>query len=242
MTISEKDVVQLFSQEYSWEQILYRIIAVEAMDPWNLSIAQLSDSFVQTIASAETLDFKVPAKYIMIAAVLLKMKAERLDVVQDILQNQTTEQLLQTAEAVSAGQTPPLLLNPLSIPPNRTPLRKVMVSELIDALRKALRTSERRDVREVVAREKIDIRPENLGARIAALYSRLSSLIGSLRKEEVPFSQLVGQWDRKTVLDNFIPLVYLDHNKQVDVRQDEFFQEIFVKKRDAVEKPPAGNI
>jgi len=231
MTLNENDVVTMFGQEFSWEQILYKIIAVEGMDPWDVNLSLLSDRFAQSIEKAETLNFKIPAKYIIISSVILRMKAEHLDIVQDIL-SAPPEQLLQAAQAISSGTVPPLLLNPLSIPPNRTPLRKVMVEELIDALRKALKTSERREQKEVVAREKIDIRPENLTARITALYGRITSALLSFKQQEVLFSDVVGKWDRQHILDNFIPLVYLDHNKKVEIRQEEFFKEIFVKKRE----------
>lgn len=231
MSLSEKDVVSLFSQDFSWEQILYKIVAVEAMDPWDLNIGVLSDQFIHTIEKAETLDFKVPAKYIIIAAVLLRMKAEHLDVVQGILADQPEQPAVLPADPTEPA-IPQVFLNPLVIPPNRMPLRRVMVEELIDALRKALKTSERRELKEVAARQKIDIRPENLTARINALYSRISSVLSKFRQEEVPFSQVLESWDRNSVLNNFIPLIYLDHNKKVETRQEECFGEIFVKKRE----------
>ena len=188
MPLSETDVVGMFAQEYSWEQILYKIIAVEAMDPWDLNISTISDGFVRTIEKAEILDFKVPAKYIMIAAVLLRMKAEHLDLVQGILSEQPEQPAIPTDATASA--TPPLFLNPLPIPPHRSP------------------------------------------PRLTALYGRITSILSSLKKEEVPFSQVIGRWDRENVLANFIPLIYLDQNKQVSLRQNDFFTEIFVKKRE----------
>jgi hypothetical protein len=40
--MDEKDIMELITSEYSWEQIIYKIIAWEGMDPWNLDLSLLS--------------------------------------------------------------------------------------------------------------------------------------------------------------------------------------------------------
>ena len=77
--------MELITSEYSWEQIIYKVIAWEGMDPWDLDITLLSKSFMAYITKMEELDFKVPAKYIIIAAVLLRMKSDHLDFIEQLV-------------------------------------------------------------------------------------------------------------------------------------------------------------
>ncbi|MBN2330666.1 MAG: hypothetical protein JXC85_02525, partial [Candidatus Aenigmarchaeota archaeon] len=35
---SEADILKLIKQENSWEQILYDVVAIQDMDPWNLDL------------------------------------------------------------------------------------------------------------------------------------------------------------------------------------------------------------
>jgi len=42
----------------------------------------------------------------------------------------------------------------------------------------------------------------------------------------------VGRWDREEIVNNFVPLVHLEQQKKVRARQEKFFEEIWVSRRD----------
>ena len=107
--------MDLVTSGHSWEQVIYKIIAWEGLDPWDLDIKALSDSFMDYIEKLEELDFKIPAKYIMIASVLLRMKTDHLNFVEvieedvgfadeDVIDNNNDEQNS-------------FVLNPITMPP-----------------------------------------------------------------------------------------------------------------------------
>ena len=105
-----------------------------------------------------------------------------------------------------------------------------MAAELIAALRNALRTDERRSERSARRRGQIVINEENITERISELYRKIDSLLDRLKEDEIEFSKLVKKWSREEILENFVPLVHLDHEKKVHCRQDELFREIYIRK------------
>jgi segregation and condensation protein A len=235
--MDEKDIMQLITSEYSWEQIIYKIIAWEGMDPWNLDLSLLSRSFLAYVARMKELDFKIPAKYVVIAAVLLRMKSDHIE----YLKTLTQAQELELTEDDSAVESPmpesangevgmALASLNVNIPSKRQPTRKIVAAELIAALRNALRTDERRSERSARRRGQIVINEENITERISELYRKIDSLLGRLKEEEIEFSRLVRKWSREEILENFIPLVHLDHEKKVHCRQEDLFREIYIRK------------
>ncbi|RLJ09266.1 MAG: hypothetical protein DRP13_00640 [Candidatus Aenigmatarchaeota archaeon] len=232
--MKENEILELITSEYSFEQVIYKIIAFEGMDPWDLDIKKLSDAFLQYLKKRREMDFRIPAKYIIIAAVLLKMKSEDLQQLYDltfgsdldVFEAEIESEVIQP-ETECEIQTH--LNATLHVPPVRKPVRKIVVEELIDALRKALKTEERRKEKWERRRERIKIEQENITQRIEELYRRIDSLLTEIKKE-IKFSSLVKQWERKEVVETFVPLIHLDHQKKIKCRQEEPFEEIFITK------------
>ena len=220
----------------SWEQVIYDVVAAEALDPWDVDLVKLADGFVAHIQKLETMDFSVPAKYLMVAATLLRMKSDHLPLLdyfnEDGAEGEVTAPIGSPVEAPS--------LNLLTIPPRRVPQRHVVVSDLVAALRKVLGSAQRKDVRLEQAKRNIKIKGDDIGRRISALYDRISAILGRVKGEETTFSKVVPEWSKKEVAGTFLPLVYLDHQKRVQCRQEEVFQEIYIRRPGgAAEKQPA---
>ena len=234
--MDENEIMGLITSEYSWEQIIYKIIAMEDMDPWNLDLSLLSRSFLQHISKMKELDFNIPAKYVVIAAVLLRMKSDHIEYLKSLTQSMPEEfGPIEEAPAEAPmgmvnGNGLNLELGTLSMPSKRQPVRKIVVSELIAALRNALRAEDRRKDRGLRRRGQIVINEENITERIAALYQKIDGLLSRLKEEEIEFSKLVKEWSREEVLNTFIPLVHLDHDKKVHCRQEDLFKEVYIKK------------
>jgi chromatin segregation and condensation protein Rec8/ScpA/Scc1 (kleisin family) len=242
--MDEREIMGLITSEYSWEQIIYKIIAWEGMDPWNLDLSLLSRSFLLYISKMKELDFKIPAKYVVIAAVLLRMKSDHIEYLKGLVQPPQEELAeLDTGEVNPIPETANgeinLALASLNVPSKRQPTRKIVATELITALRNALRTDERRSERSARRRGQIVINEENITERIAGLYRKIDSLLERLKEEEIEFSRLLNKWSREEILDTFVPLVHLDHEKKVHCRQEELFREIYIKKTPA--SPAAGS-
>lgn len=235
--MDEKKIMELITSEYSWEQVIYKIIAWEGLDPWNLDLKILSDSFVGYLLKMKELDFKVPAKYLIIAAVLLRMKSDHLQYIGDVVSEYMKEE---EVPDVAVGDVALDGINgvekfevtPVTVPPKRHPRRKIMITELIVALRSVLRTDRRRKIRRERRRGRIDIEEDKLTKRIDSLYEKINEMMKKLKADEVKFSNLVKEWKKEEVVNTFLPVVYLDHAKKIDVRQEKMFDEIFIRRRD----------
>jgi chromatin segregation and condensation protein Rec8/ScpA/Scc1 (kleisin family) len=250
---TEEKIMGFITSEYSWEQVIYKVIAWEGLDPWNLDLVKLSDSFLIYLAKLKEMDFKIPAKYVIISAVLLRMKSDHLqylgDLVEDSFAMDIIEDELESHIESGAGEAEDGLLesngingfvvNPITVPPKRQPRRKVVVDDLVSALRRVLRADTRRELRSRRHREKIDVRDDNITHRISTLYHKINEILGRINREEVEFSKLVDRWERQEVVDTFLPLVFLDHERRVNATQEEMFEEIYVRKADKIKRPEA---
>ncbi len=223
-----KQILDMIVNDYPWEQVLYKIIAVEALDPWDIDINALTDSFLSHIKRLEILDFKIPAKYVIIAAILIRMKSDHLHFLEP-----QPEMLPEDGLEIegNGGSGEKLDIAAFDIPSRRRPARKIMVEDLVRALKRAMTTEQRRYTRLTKATFEMKLSREDISKRIENLYKKIDSLMSRLRKEEVQFSTIVPKWERQEVVNAFLPLIYLDHEKKVACRQEKFFDEIYVKKR-----------
>ncbi len=239
---SEKGIMDMILSDYPWEQVLYQILCKEALDPWDIDLTRLTEVFVNYLAKMKLLDFRVPAKYIILAATLLKMKSDHLDFI-DMVKGamEGPEAYADGApetEDMAAGLDGQEMPEPTTGPAfdavrlheRRVHHRKVMFEELVFALRKALKTEQRREKKEMKGRAEIRIERVDISKRIKELYKRIDDVLAKLKGDEVKFSSVVEEWNRENILKNFMPLMHLDTEKKVDCRQDKPFEEIFIKK------------
>jgi segregation and condensation protein A len=231
--MDEKEIVDMIVSGHPWEQVIYKIVCDEALDPWDLDISKLSAVFLKYIFKLRVLDFKIPAQYLLIAAILLKMKSEHLHFIDFIGEEGFDTEDIDAEdglEAEAGEEGISFRAQAIKVPAKRVPRRKMVFEELIASLRKALQTDERRTWRKLRTRSGVEIKREDITKRINEVYRKIDSLLSKLKKDEVKFSSLVEKWEKGAVLDAFMPLMYLDQEKKVDCRQEKFFEEIFIKK------------
>ena len=242
---NEKDILELIKQENSWEQILYDVVAIENIDPWNLDLNVLATGFAEYIATIKELDFRIPAKWIIIACILLRIKSDYIRILKVEEKSHEEEltgldELEELSEMGLIEEQPRLEVEPLDVIPRRKPVRQITIAELVDSLKKVIRTEERRDNRLEQRRGRIQISNEDITRRIDNLYNKIGEMLSAIREDEIRFSRLVGSWKRGEVVDTFLPLIHLDQEKKVQCRQESIFDEIFIKKREEIKKAKAG--
>ncbi|MCK4714807.1 MAG: segregation/condensation protein A [Candidatus Aenigmarchaeota archaeon] len=242
---AEEKIMGFITSDYSWEQVIYKVVAWEGLDPWNLDLVKLSDSFMNYMDKLKEMDFKVPAKYVIISAVLLRMKSDHLQYLGDLVEDNFSMDIVEDEleSHIESGAADDLddelpetngmngfTTNPITVPPKRQPRRKIVVDDLVSALRRVLRAETRRDRKLKRHREKIDVKDDNITRRISLLYHRINDILGRINKEEVEFSKLVDKWEKQEVVDTFLPLIFLDHERKIQATQEEMFKEILVRK------------
>ena len=226
--------------EVTWQTVIYDLIKKEELDPWNVDLSKLADSYLQRLREMKEHNFFISGKVILASALLLKLKSYRLDdhLAEFDLQLFPPEQdLLDTAEEemkyahLRNAEIPPLLMK--TPQPRR---RQVTINDLMKALERALEIDERRRVRrieEVTALSRVVIPKRNVDIveLMKTVYERIKDLLHLHGKPSLTFSQLVETKDREGKVFTFIPLLHLSNQRKIDLEQERPFGEIDIKLR-----------
>ena len=232
--MQEHNLLQMIIKQQSWENLIRNIVSIEGIDPWNVDLIKLTDSFLKYIENLRILDFRIPAKVVLVAAILLKMKSE---ILCPSVKAQQTEYSFEDLELMGEYDRIREQLSRLSLQPGirRKVKRKVTLDELVNALKKAMRVEERRERRKRKLgrrlRREIDLGEEDIEKRINDLMLEIDGLLTKLKAEKVEFSKLVKKWERDSIVRHFLPLLHLSTRGKVATEQEKFFDEIFISKR-----------
>jgi segregation and condensation protein A len=223
----EENILRMVIEKQSWEEIIYHIISLEELDPWNVDLVKLTNRFIQFVRSAKELDFRIPAKIVFVAAILLKLKADFLSIFEEEPEEEIAEKSF-----IDLDIDPSLMQ--LGVPIKRIPKRQVTVDELISALRKALKVRERREERRhrwrALLNRELEIE-EDIEKRIAAVFNEIEGMMQRLKSDKIEFRHIVEEWNRDQIVDHFVPLLHLEQNQRIATEQEEHFKPIWIKKR-----------
>ena len=179
------------------------------------------------------MDLRIPAKMILAAAILLRIKSnklvgEDLDALDQLIASSEEEDMPGLFDEDVDHKTRMLEI-PELIPKTPQPRkRKVSIYDLVYALEKALEVKHRR----VSARmPDMDIilphRHKDISLIIKNMYVRIIDFFAAHNTHKVTFQALVpANSSKEDKIYSFIPLMFLDHQKRVYIRQEKPFSEI----------------
>jgi segregation and condensation protein A len=225
--LSDNQLIDLMVSEPSWEDVIVKIVAEEGMDPWSVDIIRLSEVFLNYLKKMEELDLRIPARFILISSILLRMKS-------DVLVEKKEKVLIPESEKEPDDMLRILAeVPPLNPPIKRIPLRNVSLDELISALKKAYDVQDRRVERRKRVKRAVDfaipITEEDITERINKLLTNINQAL--LEVDDIEFSRLVKRWGRKEIVETLVPLLHLSQDGKINLNQNELFKEIMVKVR-----------
>src|SRR3989338_2351223 len=139
--------------EVTWQSIIYDLVRSEELDPWNISISELTRKYIEAVRKLQEHNFFVSGKVLLASSILLKMKSHKLVhehlVEFDNILFPPEEDLLGDMEDELKQQAhdeyPQLLVK---TPQPRK--RQVTIQDLIKALEKAIEVEERRKIRRIL--------------------------------------------------------------------------------------------
>lgn len=230
--MQEQNLLEMIIKEQSWEELIYHIVSYEGLNPWDVDIIKLTNSFLVYVKKLKILDFRIPAKVVLVAAILLKLKSEVLSP----LKGEEMEYFPEKSQYPEEfdwirQQVEQMNLKP---PMERHVRRKVTLDELVSALKKAMKVGEKKEriKRRLGKRISKEIgEEEDIELRIKELMSGIDSLLAKLKSGKVEFSKIVDKWEREEIVRHFMPLLHLSSRGKVATEQEEFFKEIFISKR-----------
>jgi len=229
----EKEILELIPQENSWEQILNQVVALNNLDPWNLDLNKLSSGFSDYVSSLEDLNFRIPAKWVIIAAVLLRMKSDYIKIMKldEEPEENEFDEIEDFDEIEMERPEAGIEIDPMEASSKRKPVRRATLNELLDSLKRVLKANERRESRMESRRKKINLTGQDITKRIEGLYDRINSMLRKVNGEELSFRKLVRKWERDHVIDTFLPMMHLDQEKKIMCTQEKMFEDILIKRR-----------
>ncbi len=210
------------------------------MNPWDIDLVELADSYSKKVELMKELNFKIPANVVLVSSILLRMKSDLLvfsgpDLEYDlegwIKEGAFLEEFSEFPAAAEDTETTLTDLDvdediPIKVKPKRVPKRRISALELIAAISEVLEEKERDKKRK--GNEGNDIVVENefdIEKSIHETYLRVMEIL--MKKERVIFSKLVKT--REEIIYTLISLLHLSHNKKLKLVQPELYGEIFIK-------------
>lgn len=223
----EENILKMIIEKESWEEVIYQIVSLENLNPWDIDLLKLTDRFIEYLNKLDKLDFRVSGKIVFVAALLLRLKSDYLSIFEE---EETIEDIAKQPQMVDLGIDPELIK--LGLPMRRMPKRQITLEELMGALQKAMQVRVRRDLRKHAWRERItsQIVEEDITKRINRMINEIESAMKKHHSDQITFNELVKNWEREEIISKFIPLLHLEQNKKISTEQIDFFKEIIIKK------------
>lgn len=205
----------------TWKEVLLELVDSNSIDPWNIDIGEIANEYVQTIRKMQVMDLHIPANMTLAASILLRMKSDSMVMFKEALQ--------EVEEGVAIPRQTPEVQE--LIPKFRLqPHKKVTLSDLMDALDEAIKSTDQRALLSTEMATPMDffVVREDIDDKIASAYKMVSANMSA--EGVIEYSKLARMFstDRNAVSDLFIPLLFLAHRKEIDIAQEEFFGDILI--------------
>lgn len=213
-----------------WEETLQTFTA--DMDPWEIDIVELADRYKSYIQKMETFDLEVPGRVILVAAILLRMKAEILRGEEEP-EEQGFEEQMEFEEEIEEEEESRQLRIPEAVPEppiRKKGKRKVTLDELKDALEKALEIEEERSERQETRNVEdygIEVEEKDFTDRLENMYSTLKGYVQD--SSGLRFSELVEKEESSEKIEQFVNLMHLETEEKVRCYQEEWLGDIEIE-------------
>lgn len=226
-TVTHDYLVDLIDQP-AWKAILMAIVRQEKMDPWNIDIIMLADKYLEKIGTLEKANLRVPANAMLASAILLKTKSKtlRLTTLDELEKEDAQKELSAEERALLAAQIPELR--------GTRGMRegKVTLDELVKTIETMLTKSRSKNSFAKKMSGEVEFILPFAGMDIEKRMEDVFKLVQQKADSQgmVLFSQLVnGHQESGEVINVFIPLLFLANNGRLNLWQEEFWQEIFIR-------------
>ena len=200
------------------------------IDPWDIDIALATEKFLQYIDSLERRDLRIPARTLLSASILLRLKSDQMEGQED------EEGEVEPEEIEEDPQNREDIPDQLPRPPlRRHTKRPVTLDELISELKKAEVVGRRKAMRErwpLLAEKKIldPSHEEGIEERIKALGPILDEMF--TEKTRLTFQEInIRDGAAQEEVTNYISLLFMAQRRTVWLEQEEIFGELFVSRQ-----------
>jgi segregation and condensation protein A len=203
-------------------EVLVELARRGDIDPWDIDIARATEKFLEYIDSLEKRDLRIPARTLLYASILLRMKSDSVEGPREeepLPEIEEGEETFEEEEKIEVLPRPPV---------RRHTKRPVTLEELIAELKKAEMVGRRKAMRErwpTPTEKALDLsHEEGIEDRIKVLGPFLDDMFTANKK--VSF----GEIKEGEKVMNYVSLLFMAQRKQVWLEQEEIFGELFIRK------------
>jgi len=218
--------------EITWQSLIHELVRTEQLNPWNIDISTLTKRYLETIQHMREHSLFISGKVLLASAILLKIKSYKLvdEYIADL-----DSQLFPHDDQIFEENDDPVKdhikyeIKNLLIKTPQQRKRQITLNDLIGALENALEVETRREKRRfdrVIAEAKLPEQHIDISELIHNVYERIKSWFAT--KQRLTFTDLVQSDQKKDKIYTFIPLLHLDSQQKVDLKQEKNFGEIEV--------------
>ncbi len=222
--------------ELTWQTILYDLVRTEQMDPWDIDISLLTQKYIELVKQLKQMDFRISGKVLLAAAILLKIKSNRLvgedlDALDRLISasEQGDEEAFFDVLEETRGEADAekARLIPRTPQPRK---RKVSIYDLVDALQQALEVKKRRVLSGApITQFEIPKKGIEITLVVRDIYKKIKDFFVLHKRAKLTFSNLVPSQNKEDKVYTFIPLLHLTHERRIDLWQYEHFGEIEIE-------------
>lgn len=214
--------------------ILVELAKDGKIDPWDIDVVQLTDTFLNRIEELQKMDLRISSRTLLYSAILLRMKSSV------ILEPEGKEEEDFDPGFFDDGELPEPDEFPVpKLPVRRISTRPVTLNELILELKKAEKTLSRKNEKKArLAAEEHDIpdaplatgdvlgiaHDEAISSRLALIWARLVELF--MKQSVVEFFDLT-QLSEDRITD-YLSLLFLASSRKIWLFQNQLFGELFI--------------
>jgi segregation and condensation protein A len=217
---SQMDLVDLIDQP-AWKTILIDLVKTEKMDPWDIDVAELAEKYLKKINELEQSNLRVPANAILACAILLKTKSKYLHL-GPIEDEEDEKPLSEQQRTLMLGEIPDLMAN------RAFREGKVTLDELVASIEGIINSSRAgRNVARQIPRIELTFDMSTIEERVSEILEKIKQKADS--QGVVMFRNLLGGLDASTIVDTFVPVLFLMNSGKIIAYQEEFFGDIFIQ-------------
>lgn len=227
-------------------EILVGLAERGEIDPWNIDILEVTDRFLNELDRLRQLDLRISGRTLFYAATLLRLKSEFLVEPEEGAEGDEDSLEEEPPEGFDIHE----FLGPIErlereikrrIERKNLRTRPVTLYELIRMLRTAEREEHRRRRTRTVYPEPLvetaDVvsvaHDEGYQETASDVWERWEDLASS--REQVTLGELCQTLDRR-IADVYIPLLFLNLDGKLEISQDTFFDEVFIRRVESGKK------
>jgi len=216
---SQMDLVDLIDQP-AWKSILIDLVTSEKMDPWDIDVTALAEKYLKKVNELEHNNLRVPANAILACAILVKTKSKYLKL-SSVEEEDEKEQITDEQKQLMLEELPDLMCN-RSFREGR-----ISLDELVDSIEGIInRTTPRKGVSRIIPRMELNFDTTSIEDKMGEVFDLIKTKVDS--QGIVRFNDLC-ETGVNSIVDTFLPVLFLMNGGKIIAYQEEFFGDIFVQ-------------